>query len=213
MSLGSLSPPASLDFWLAVPLAHEVESWHCLCKSLVYRCKMQREGVWKRAGDTVGLVNEADTFSSLVISYSRARTRETKGDRRCGGQRPGAGEWAIPKSPPGALLWKKEMATRISFLREPCGSEEGRDRWKPYRGRNPYPTVVSWNCAVRAKQNLGSEVVMWEVDPKGVPRRVTRFWHSLSGAPAVATGSHCFAAGLPSRPMITLGDSSVLSNT
>lgn len=62
----------------------------------------------------MGLVNEADTSSShLVISCSHARTRETKGDRSCGGQRLGAGEWAIPKSPPGALLWKKEMATCI----------------------------------------------------------------------------------------------------
>lgn len=140
------------------------------------------------------------------------KDKRNKKRQEVGAQKPGAGEWATPKSPPGALLWKKEMATCVPsqgalWLRGQAGQTGTRPRKK-----SP-PTVVSWNCAVRAKQNLGSEVVMWEVDPKGVPRRVTRLWHSLSGAPAVATGSHCFATGPPSRPMITLGDPSVLSNT
>lgn len=161
----------------------------------------------------MGLVNEADTSSShLVISCSRARTRETKRDRRLEHRSRG-----LESGPHRSLLLEPCCGKRrwppASRLREPCGSEDRRYRREPYRGRKSPPTVVSWNCAVRAKQNLGSEVVMWEVDPKGVPRRVTRLWHSLSGAPAVATGSHCFATGPPSRPMITLGDPSVLSNT
>lgn len=114
----------------------------------------------------MGLVNEADTSSShLVISCSRARTREIK-RQEVGAQKPGAGEWATPKSPPGALLWKKEMATCVPsqgalWLRGLAGQTGTIPRKK-----SP-PTVVSWNCAVRTKQNLGSEVVMWEVDPKG----------------------------------------------
>lgn len=74
--------------------------------------------------------------------------------------------------------------------------------------RNPH---LTWPLG--AVQNLSPEVVMWEVCPQGVPRRVTRLQLSLSEAPAVAAGSHCFAVGLPSRPMITLGDHRGLSNT
>lgn len=168
--------------------------------------------MWKRAEDPVGLVNEADTSSfHLVISCSRAKTREIK-RQEVGGQKPGAGEWATPESPPGALLWKKEMATCVR-LREPCGSEDRRDRREPYRGRNPHP---QWSLGTVQSGPSRTWVQRWSCGrwtQKGVPRRVTRLWPSLSGAPAVATGSHCFAAGLPSRPMITLGDPSVLSNT
>lgn len=143
-------------------------------------------------------------WSSAVPTQGQEKQKET-------GAVEGRG-WELESGPYLSLLLEPCCGKRrwppASRLRELCGSEEGWGRWEPYQGRNPHPTVVSWNCA-----DLGSEVVMWEVDPKGVPRRVTRLRHSLSGAPAVATGSHCFAAGLPSRPMITLGDPSVLSNT
>lgn len=77
----------------------------------------------------------------------------------------------------------------------------------------PTPPLSLAAMYVRAKQSLGPEVVMRDVCPQGISRRVTRLQSSLSGAPAVAAGSHCFDAAFSSRPMITSGAWSVLSNT
>lgn len=101
--------------------------------------KCRGKGLWKRAGDPVGLVNEADTSSShLVISCSRARTRETKRDRRLEHRSRG-----LESGPHRSLLLEpcceKRRWPPVSRLREPCGSEDRRDRREPYRGRNPHP--------------------------------------------------------------------------
>ncbi|KAL6074531.1 hypothetical protein STEG23_014473 [Scotinomys teguina] len=115
------------------------------------------------SGDPVDLVNDADTPSShLVINCPGTRTRETEtGDVESRGQEleSGVGHTYVSSWSPAV---EKQLATCIPASGSPVAQRKSRADGNHTEEEIPTPQWSLGAVQVRAKQNLGPEVVMWE---------------------------------------------------